>query len=67
MGRAAARSDLDESRLQLHLAMLDTDKLFFRPGGRVLLADIGDLLTQYLRTVDHVTDLLAQDGKLKQN
>ena len=60
--RAAARADLDEARTILNRSLQASDKLFFRPEGRALLADIGDVLNQYLRNVDHVTALLAQDA-----
>ena len=63
--RAAARADLDEARMILNRSLLVSDKLFSRPEGRALLADIGDMLNQYLRNVDHVTALLAQDGTLQ--
>ena len=63
--RAAARADLDEARMILNRSLLESDKLFFRPEGRALLADIRDVLNQYLRNVDHVTALLAQDGTLQ--
>ena len=63
--RAVARADLYEARSILHRSLQDSDKLFFRPEGRALLADIGDVLNQYLRNVDHVTDLLARDGTLQ--
>ena len=60
--RAVARTDLDEARAILNRSLIESDKLFFRPEGRALLADIGDVLNQYLRNVDHVTALLAQDS-----
>ena len=63
--RAAARADLDEARMILNRSLIESDKLFSRPEGRALLADIGDMLNQYLRNVDHVTALLAQDGTLQ--
>ncbi len=63
--RAVARADLDEARTILRRSLLESDKLFVRPEGRALLADIGDVLNQYLRNVDHVTALLAQDGTLQ--
>ena len=60
--RVAARADLDEARMILNRSLQESDKLFFRPEGRALLADISDVLNQYLRNVDHVTALLAQDA-----
>jgi len=65
--RLVARAELDQARSALHRAMLESDKLFFRPEGRALLADIDDVLTRYLRNVDHVTDLLGQHGATPNN
>jgi signal transduction histidine kinase/DNA-binding response OmpR family regulator/HAMP domain-containing protein len=59
--REQAHADLDEARLILKRSLAESDRLFYRPEGRRLLADIQDALAQYLRNVDHVTTLLAND------
>ncbi len=63
--RASARAELDQSRLTMNRALKESDKLFFRPEGRALLADIQDVLTQYLRNVDHATALIDNDKTLQ--
>jgi signal transduction histidine kinase/DNA-binding response OmpR family regulator/HPt (histidine-containing phosphotransfer) domain-containing protein len=59
--RELARKELDEARQILNRSLSESDRLFFRPEGRHLLADINDTLAQYLRNVDHVTTMLAED------
>ena len=59
--RDQAHKDLDEARQILNRALSQSDPLFYRPEGRALLSDIKDMLTQYLRNVDHVTTMLAED------
>ncbi len=63
--RAKARAALDESRMKMNRELKSSDKLFFRPEGRALLADIQDVLTQYLRNVDHATALIDKDNSLQ--
>ena len=63
--RASARAALDASRLKMNRELKSSDKLFFRPEGRALLADIQDVMTQYLRNVDHVTSLIDKDNALQ--
>ncbi len=63
--RARARAELDDSRQKMNRAMKESDRLFFRPEGRALLADIQDTLQQYLRNVDHVTNLIDKDQILQ--
>ena len=63
--RASARSALDTSRIKMNRELKSSDALFVRPEGRALLADIQDVLTQYLRNVDHVTSLIDKDNALQ--
>lgn len=59
--RAMARKDVDEARQILNHSLNESDRLFYRPEGRRMLADIQDMLAQYLRNVDLVTAMLAAD------
>jgi len=63
--RDAARADLDESRRIMNRELRESETLFVRPEGRRLLADIQDVLTQYLRNVDHATSLLTAEKGLQ--
>ena len=64
--RSDARAKLAEARMKMNRELKSSDALFFRPEGRMLLADIHDVMTQYLRNVDHVV-ALVDDGKTLQN
>jgi signal transduction histidine kinase/DNA-binding response OmpR family regulator/HAMP domain-containing protein len=61
LNREAARADLDISRRIMNHELRESEALFNRTEGRQLLADIQDVLTQYLRNVDHVITLLSAD------
>ncbi|MFZ4479656.1 MAG: response regulator [Rhodoferax sp.] len=63
-GRETARREVDEARQILNRSLIDSDRLFYRPEGRRLLSDIRDMLSQYLRNVDHVASLLTDDQTL---
>ena len=64
-GRSDARTSLDEARVILNRSLAESERLFYRPEGRQLLADIQDMMKQYLRNVDHVLVLLERDPALQ--
>ncbi|MEI7764697.1 MAG: MCP four helix bundle domain-containing protein, partial [Comamonadaceae bacterium] len=63
--RDSARADLGEARTKMNRELKSSDALFVRPEGRALLADIQDVMTQYLRNVDHVVALIDNDKTLQ--
>ena len=65
--RAAADESLDRARVELNRGLAENDRLLFRPEARRMLADVGGMMSQYLRNVDHVTDLLARAGNSPSN
>ncbi len=60
--REVARAHLDDDRMRLRHSLDASDKVFFRPEGRRLLADIRAMLGDYMSNVDHALALLARDG-----
>jgi signal transduction histidine kinase/CheY-like chemotaxis protein len=59
--RKQAHSDLEQARLILNRSLSESERLFYRPEGRRLLADIRTVLPQYLRNVDYVIGKLETD------
>ena len=65
LNREAARADLDAARRTMNHELRESEPLFSRPQGQQLLVDVQDVLTQYLRNVDHVITLLSADGAMQ--
>ena len=63
--RANARADLGEARTKMNRELKSSDALFVRPEGRALLADIQDMMAQYLRNVDHALTLIDNEKALQ--
>ena len=63
--RALAMANLTDARVRLQRALAESDAMFVRPEGRRLLFEVEEMVTQYLRNVDHSVFLIQRDVKFR--